>query len=167
MLKTMSKFICWADDTPDPYYEKSYSISNISFVIKTGFKHEFAKTISWRLFKKLQSDSVCKKQKAYFYFSGYALFYCILSFSQWVTFKKKEERNENSIPFFKLQTQMPTPPLELFPNIPVKVIFLTSKHHILGFPTEPLEGDCLIYCCNQKLLHTAYVQQKFSVPDNS
>lgn len=27
-------------------YEKSYSISNISFVIKTGFKHEFAKTIS-------------------------------------------------------------------------------------------------------------------------
>lgn len=33
-------------------YEKSYSISNISFVIKTAFKHEFAKTISWGLFKK-------------------------------------------------------------------------------------------------------------------
>lgn len=27
-------------------YEKSYSISSISFVIKTGFKPEFAKTIS-------------------------------------------------------------------------------------------------------------------------
>ena len=27
-------------------YEKSYSISSISFVIKTGFKHEFSETIS-------------------------------------------------------------------------------------------------------------------------
>ena len=27
-------------------YEKSYSISSMSFVIKTGFKPEFAKTIS-------------------------------------------------------------------------------------------------------------------------
>ena len=58
--------------------------------------------------RKLQCDSVwSKSEKAYFYFSGYALFYCILSFLQWVTFKKKKERNENSIPFFKFQLKCP------------------------------------------------------------
>lgn len=43
-------------------YEKSCGISNISFVIKTEFKHEFSETIFEGYLRKLQCDSVWSKR---------------------------------------------------------------------------------------------------------